>query len=76
MRNEVVRPLTEAAPAWGGIVEEGFPLAALEDPQAFYDAAGDDAKYQDHLKQMVDSCNAFLDMQKVDSHPMSEYRFY
>ena len=76
VRNEVVRPLTEAAPPWGGIVEEGFPLAALEDPQAFYDAVGDDAKYQDHLKQMVDSCNAFLDMQKVDSHPMSEYRFY
>ncbi|MCR9097321.1 MAG: EthD domain-containing protein [bacterium] len=76
VRNEVVRPLTDGAPPWGGIVEEGFPLAALEDPQAFYDAVGDDAKYQDHLKQMVDSCNAFLDMQKVDSHPMSEYRFY
>ena len=76
VRNEVVRPLTSEAPPWGGIVEEGFPLEALRDPQAFYDAVGDDAKYQDHLKQMIDSCNAFLDMQKVDSHPMSEYRFY
>ncbi len=76
VRNEVVRPLTDGAPPWGGIVEEGFPLAALEDPQAFYDAVGDDAKYRDHLEQMVESCDAFLDMQKVDSHPMSEYRFY
>ena len=76
VRNEVVRPLTEAAPAWGGIVEEGFPLEALEDPQAFYDAVGDDAKYRDHLRQMVESCDAFLDMQKVDSHPMSEFRFF
>ena len=76
VRNEVVRPLTEDAPPWGGLVEEGFPLEALEDPQAFYDAVGDDAKYRDHLRQMVESCDAFLDMQKVDSHPMSEYRFF
>lgn len=76
VRNEVVRPLTADAPEWHGIVEEGFPLEALSDPQAFYDAVGDEAKYRDHLKQMMDSCNAFLDIQKVDSHPMSEYRFY
>lgn len=76
VRNEVVRSLTDGAPPWGGIVEEGFPLEALENPQVFYDAVGDDAKYRDHLKQMIDSCGTFLDMEKVDSHPMSEYRFY
>lgn len=76
VRNEVVRPLTPGAPPWGGIVEEGFPLAALANPQAFYDAVGDDAKYRKHLRIMMDSCNAFLSIEKVDSHPMSEYRFY
>ncbi len=76
VRNEVVRPLTKDAPAWGGIVEEGFPLEALENPEAFYDAVGDRAKFQRNLKAMIDSCNAFLAMDKVDSHPMSEYRFY
>ena len=76
VRNEVVRPLTEGAPAWGGIVEEGFPLEALANPQAFYDAVGDEAKYRKHLKLMMESCNAFLSIEKVDSHPMSEYRFY
>lgn len=76
VRNEVVRAVTENAPAWGGIVEEGFPSEALSNPQAFYDAVGDDAKYRDHLKQMMDSCDAFLSMEKVDSHPMSEYRFF
>lgn len=75
VRNEVVRPLTADAPPWRGIVEEGFPLEALSDPRAFYDAVGDEAKYRDHLKRMMDSCGAFLDLDKVDSHPMSEYRF-
>lgn len=76
VRNEVVRPLTDGAPAWGGIVEEGFPIDALANPQVFYDAVGDEAKYRDHLRQMVESCAAFLDLEKVDSHPMSEYRFF
>jgi hypothetical protein len=76
VRNEVVRPLTKDAPAWGGIVEEGFPLDALANPQAFYDAVGDEAKYRKHLKIMMESCDAFLSIKKVDSHPMSEYRFY
>lgn len=75
VRNEVVRPLTPDAPPWGGIVEEGFPIEALSNPQAFYDAVGDDEKFRRHLKAMIDSCNAFLAMDKVDSHPMSEYRF-
>lgn len=76
VRNEVVRPVTQAAPPWGGIVEEGFPREALGDPQAFYDAVGDEARYQANLKRMIDSCQAFLSMEKVDSHPMSEYRFF
>ena len=76
VRNEVVRPLTADAPAWGGIVEEGFPLEALSDPRAFYDAVGDEAKYQKNLARMIESCRAFLSLEKVDSHPMSEYRFF
>jgi hypothetical protein len=76
VRNEVVRPLTPGAPDWRGVVEEGFPLEALSDPQAFYDAVGDTAKFERHLKAMMDSCRAFLSIEKVDSHPMSEYRFY
>ena len=76
VRNEVVRPLTPDAPAWAGIVEEGFPLEALENPQAFYDAVGDEEKYRKNLQRMMDSCNAFLSIERVDSHPMSEYRFY
>ena len=63
VRNEVVRPMTEDAPSWGGIVEEGFPLEALENPQAFYDAVGDEKKYRRNLQLMMDSVNAFLSIE-------------
>ena len=75
VRNEVVRPLTEDAPDWWGIVEEGFPTEALTNPEAFYDAVGDREKFKRNMKAMVESCTAFLSVEKVDSHPMSEYRF-
>lgn len=76
VRNEVVRPVTMDAPPWWGIVEEGFPSEALANPQAFYDAVGDERKYREHLRQMIESCDAFLSLSDVDSHPMSEYRFF
>ena len=76
VRNEVVRPVTKDAPPWAGIIEEGFPSEALSNPQAFYDAVGDEAKYRENLRRMIESCDAFLSMKDVDSHPMSEYRFY
>ncbi|MEZ4334574.1 MAG: EthD domain-containing protein [Myxococcota bacterium] len=76
VRNEVVRPVTRDAPPWAGIIEEGFPSEALSNPQAFYDAVGDEARYRENLRRMIESCDAFLSMKDVDSHPMSEYRFY
>jgi len=76
VRNEVVRAVTKDAPPWQGIIEEGFPDAALSDPRAFYDAVGDEPKYRENLRKMMESCGAFLSLPDVDSHPMSEYRFF
>lgn len=76
VRNEVVRPVTPGAPPWQGIIEEGFPSAALSNPQAFYDAVGDEPKFRANLRRMIESCEAFIAMPRVDSHPMSEYRFF
>jgi len=76
VRNEVVRPVTKGAPPWQGIIEEGFPDEALSNPQAFYDAVGNEPKFRENLRRMIESCDAFIAMKKVDSHPMSEYRFY
>ena len=76
IRNEVVRPLTSDAPDWGGIVEEGFPIEALNSPRVFYDAADSEERFRRNSQRMVESCVAFLSLDKVDSHPMSEYRFF
>jgi hypothetical protein len=75
VRNEVVRPISEGAPSWDAIVEEGFPIGALDDPEVFYDAAGDAVRFQANVKRMVESCRAFIDMESVSSHPMSQYVF-
>jgi hypothetical protein len=73
VRNEIVRALTSDAPKWAAVVEENFPLAALADPAAFYDAVGDPAKLRRNLKRMLDTCQGFLAQERVESHPMSEY---
>lgn len=74
VRNAVVRALTEDAPAWEGIVEEGFPTAAVTDPARWYRAEGDPAILRANLGRMVESCKRFLDLDRVESHPWSEIR--
>jgi hypothetical protein len=74
VRNVVVRALTAGAPAWSGIVEEGFPAEAVTDPMIWYRGDGSADVMKRNLKRMVDSCQAFLDLDRVESHPLSEYR--
>lgn len=74
VRNVVVRPLTEGAPPWAGIVEEGFPAEAIGNPAVWYDAEDDPEKLEAHIARMVASCQAFLDLDRVESHPTREYR--
>jgi hypothetical protein len=75
VRNEIVRPLSPGAPSWAAIVEEHFPIEALGDPMVWYAAEGSPERLQRNLKRMIESCAAFLAMDRVDSHPMSEYVF-
>lgn len=74
VRNVVVRALTPAAPPWAGIVEEGFPAEAVTDPMRWYKAEGDPEVLKRNVKRMVESCRAFLDLERVESHPLSEFR--
>jgi len=74
VRNVVVRALTPHAPPWAGIVEEGFPAQAVTNPMLWYKAEGSPETLQRNVKRMVESCRAFLDLDRVESHPMSEYR--
>lgn len=74
VRNVVARPLTPDAPPWSGIVEEGFPAEAVGDPMVWYCADGDPEVMKRNLARMIESCRAFLDLDRVVSTPMSEYR--
>ncbi len=74
--NVVVMPLTEGAPPFRGIVEEGFPPEAMHNSQAFYNAAGDEDRHQRHLKRMMDSCVKFIDFDRIDVIATSEYRLH
>jgi hypothetical protein len=73
VQNVVVRALTHAAPAYDAIVEECFPAAAMTDPHAFFDAVGDEEKFQRNVATMMDSCARFIDFDKIDVVPTSQY---
>lgn len=74
VRNLVVRPLGPDAPPWAGIVFEGFPDDAVTDPMKWYDAGGSKERLHANLSRMIESCKKFLELDRVESHPMSEYR--
>jgi hypothetical protein len=73
VQNIVQRRLTWDAPVIDAVVEECFPLEAMTSQHAFYDAVGDDAKYQANYKRMMDSCARFIDVDKIDCILTSEY---
>ena len=75
VRNEIVRAMTPDAPPWAAVVEESFPIEALTDPGVWYAATGSPARLDDHRRRMIQSCMAFLAIDRVESHPMSEYVF-
>jgi len=56
-------------------VEENFPLGALTDPAVFYDAVGDPAQLRSNQERMLRAVESFLALDRIESHPMSEYDF-
>lgn len=73
VRNVVVRRLALDAPRWSGIVEEGFPTEAVTDPMLWYRAEGSPEKLRENMGRMLASVRSFLDIERVESLPMSEY---
>lgn len=73
VRNAVVRRLALDAPAWAGIVEEGFPSEAVTDPMLWYRAEGSKERLRENMGRMLASVRTFLDVDRVESLPMSEY---
>ena len=75
VQNTVLRCLTPGSPRYAAIVEECFPLEALSDPFVFFDAVGDEAKFNENLKIMMDSCDRFIDRGVVDVLPTSQFDY-
>jgi hypothetical protein len=73
VQNLFVHPLTADAPEIAAMVEECFPIAALTDPQVFFDASGDQAKYERNLAAMMASCQRFIDFDRIDVMVTSQY---
>jgi hypothetical protein len=73
VQNIVVRRLTYDAPVIDAVVEECFPTEAMTDPHMFYNVPGDEAAYQARFQQMMDSCNRFIDFDRIEVLLTSEY---
>ena len=75
-QNVVVRSITEKAPNYQAIVEEGYPdESAMFDPMVFYDSVGDQNKMIKNIELMMESCSKFIDFesQPTDLIGMSQY---
>ncbi len=75
IQNLIVRALTDDAPPFAGFVEECFPIEALTDPFVFFDAVGDQAKFDANLATMMDSCGRFIDFDRIDVLITSQFNF-
>lgn len=75
-QNVIVSPLTEKAPGYDAIVVENFPPEAMTSSHAFYNADGDDTRLKKHTDAMMASCNRFIDFDRIDAIPMSEYVYF
>lgn len=73
-QNVVVRVLHGGERPPAAMVEENFPDAAQTSDHAFYDAV-DDAALEARVRAMMESCARFIDFDRMDVIPMSEYVF-
>ncbi len=73
VRNEVVRAVTDGAPAIDGVVEEGWPSAEhVADPHLFFNAPTEQ-ELRANVTRMMESVTACLDLARLRSATMSEY---
>jgi hypothetical protein len=74
VRNEVVRPLTEGAPPFEGIVDEAWASARhVTDPMLFYRAEGSPERLRQNIRRMLESVTGFLELERIRCNTMSEY---
>jgi hypothetical protein len=74
VRHAVARAVTEDAPRWRGIVEEGLrEVDDLTDPMRYFSAGGSPDALEHNVKRVMDDVSTFLDLGSVESYPTAEY---
>ncbi|MEO9329799.1 hypothetical protein [Gordonia aurantiaca] len=74
-QNIVERALTPGTPQVDAIVEELFPVAAVDDIHAFYGSGGDQAELERRMTRMLASVGRFGADRNLDVVPTSRYDF-
>jgi hypothetical protein len=72
-QNVITRILTPGAPDWASMVEECFPEEAMTDPHVFFNAVGDEKKYEENVQKIMAGVNGFVDIDTIDVFPTSQY---
>ncbi len=74
VRHAVARAVTEGAPAWRGIVEEGLrEVEDLTDPMRYFSAGGSPDTLEHNVKRVMEDVSSFLDLDSVESYATAEY---
>jgi hypothetical protein len=74
VRHAVARAVTEGAPPWRGIVEEGLrDVEDLTDPMRYFSAEVSPEALERNVKRVMDDVATFLDLESVESYPTAEY---
>ncbi len=73
-QNVIIHSCTEGAPELHAMIEENFPPEAMTSDQAFYGVTNE-KDLQANQAAMLESCARFIDFDKIDVIPMSEYVF-
>jgi hypothetical protein len=74
VRHAVARPVTEGAPRWRGIVEEGLrEVEDLTDPMRYFSAGGSPDALEHNVKRVMEDVSTFLDLDSVESYATAEY---
>jgi hypothetical protein len=74
VRNEIVRPLSDGAPVYRGIVTESAPDEQdFLDPHRFYVSGGDADRLRANQKRVVEEIVQFIDLATMQVAPMHEY---
>jgi len=75
VQNLVIRSLTYGAPDYAAIVEECFPPEAMFDEAVYFDAQGAPERLKANQAAMDESCARFIDFDRTDCIPTSQFEF-